>query len=72
MIRVKATLEVMNAFVVDALATSEPIAEPRITLLEDLRNPRLGEKALENCEEEEQESSQNVPVGIIDLGTATP
>ena len=37
-----------KAFVVDALATSEQIAEPRPTLMEDLRNPRQGEKALEN------------------------
>ena len=50
----------------DALATSEQIAEPRLALMEDFRNPRPGENALDIFEEEEQDSSQNVPLGIID------
>ena len=36
--------------------------------MEDLRNLRPGEKALEIAREE-QESSQHVPVGMIDLGS---
>ena len=76
MIRVKATLKVgderrgreeqhrqHNVFVVDASATSEPIAEPRGGLPKSA--PRG--KGVGNCEEEEQESSQNVPLGIVDL-----
>ena len=34
--------------------------------MEDLPNPCPGE-CVGNCEEEEQESSQHVPLGIIDL-----
>ena len=76
MIRVHATLKeegratpTKNVFVVDALATSEPIAEPRLALQENLRNPRPGEKGFGNCEKEKQKSSKNVSVGIIDLGS---
>ena len=54
LIRVKALPKVrgrakptMNVFVMDALATSEPIAEPRHALMEDVRNLRPAEKALE-------------------------
>ena len=52
-----------HVFIVDASATSEPIAEPRAGLPKSA--PRG--KGVGNCEEEEQESSQNVPLGIVDL-----
>ena len=56
-------------FAVGALATSELIAEQRLTLTEDTRNLHTKGKGVGSCEEEEQETSQNVPLGTIDLGS---
>ena len=54
-----------NVSAVVALVTSEQIAEPRLTSMADFQNlrPKVG-----NWEDEETETSQNVPFGTIDLG----
>ena len=54
-------------FIVDELATSEPIAEPRLTLMEDFRNPHPRHKTLEIVRKTKK--SQHVPLGIFDLGS---
>ena len=58
-----------NVSTVDALVTSEQTAEPRLTLMEDPRNLNPKGKGVGRYEEEEQETSQNVPLGTIDLGS---
>ena len=69
-IRAKATLKVegrveptKNVSAVDALVTSERIAEPRLTLMEDPPKAAPKGKVAGSCEEEEPEKSQNVPLG---------
>ena len=76
MIRVKATLKVggrakptKNVFGVDAFATPEKIAEPRTYVNGGPPRSAPRTKALEIMREEEQESSQNVPLGILDVGS---
>ena len=49
---------------VDALATSEQIAEPKLTSIICAQGKSVG-----NCEDEKTETSQNVPVVTIDLGS---
>ena len=56
-----------NAIAVDALVTSERTVEPNLTSTEDLRSLRL--KGVASCEDEETETSQNVPLGTIDLAS---
>ena len=75
-IRAKATLKVEgrvkpteNVSAVDAVVPSGWIAETRPTLLEDPRNLHPKGKGVRSCEEEEPETSQNVPLGTIDLGS---
>ena len=57
-----------NVTVVVALVTSERNVEPRLVSMEDPRNLHPKE-SVGSCEEEKQETSQNVPLGTIDLGT---
>ena len=52
-----------NAFVVDAFATSELTAEPRLTSVEEPRNPHPGDKAYENVRKESKKYRKNVPIG---------
>ena len=51
-----------------ALVTSEQIAEPKTHLNGGLPKSAPKGKSVGNCEEEEQETSQNVLLGTIDLG----
>ena len=64
--RVKLT---KNVSAVDALSASEQIAEPKLTSMEDLQNSAPKGKSVGNCADEETETSQNVPLGTIDLGS---
>ena len=63
--RVKLT---KNVFAVGALVTSEQIAEPRLTLMEDRRKSAPKGKGVGSCEDEETETSQNVPLEDHRLG----
>ena len=56
-----------NVFAVGALVISEQIAEQRPTLTEDSRNLHPKEKGLEVAKKKKQETSQNVPLGTVDL-----
>ena len=58
-----------NVSAVDALVTSEQIAEPELTSMGDLPKSALKGKSVGNCADEETETSQNVPLGTIDLGS---
>ena len=49
----------------DALATFEQIAEPKLTSMEDLPKSAPKGKSVGNCEVEETETSQHVPLGTI-------
>ena len=53
----------------DALVTSERIAEPRLTFMEDHPTSAPKGKGAGSCEEEKPETSQNVPLETIDLGS---
>ena len=53
----------------DALVTFEQIAEPKRTSMEDPQNLLPKGKCVGNCEDEETETSQIVPLGTIDLGS---
>ena len=64
--RVKLT---KNVSAVEALVTSEQIAEAKLTSMEDTRNLRPKEKVMGSCEDEETETSEHVPLGTIDLGS---
>ena len=50
-----------NVSAVNALVISERIAEPSLISMED------EEEGVGSCEEEDPETSQNVPLGIIDV-----
>ena len=54
---------------VDALVTFEQIAEPKYTSMEDLPKSAPKGKGVGNCEDEETETSQNVPLVTIDVGS---
>ena len=60
-----------NVFAVDALVTSELIAEPNQTHINGGHPKKSAPKgkSVGNCEDEETETSQNVPLGTIDLGS---
>ena len=63
--RVKLTQSVSA---VDALVTLEQIAEPKLTSMGPSKSAPE-RKSVENCEDEETKTSQNVPLGTIDLGS---
>ena len=56
-----------NVSAEDALVTFEQIAEPKLISMEDHQNLRQKGRMLEIGEDEETETSQNVPLGTIDL-----
>ena len=56
-----------NVSAVDALVTLEQIAKPKLTSMEDLPKSAPKGKSVGNCDDEETETSQNVPLGTIDL-----
>ena len=58
-----------NVSAVDALVSSEQIAEPKLTSMEDHLKSAPKGKSVGNCEDEETETSQNVPLETIDLGS---
>ena len=64
--RVKLT-ETVSA--VDALVTFEQTAEPKLTSMEDPPKSAPKGKGVGNCEDEETQTSQNVPLVTIDLGS---
>ena len=58
-----------NVSAVDALVTSEQIAEPKLTSMGSPKKSAPKGKSVGNCEDEETETSQHVPLGTIDLGS---
>ena len=58
-----------NVSAVDALVISERIAKPRPISMEDPQNLHPKEKVLEVARKKSPETSQNVPLRIIDLGS---
>ena len=58
-----------NDSAVDALVTSEQIAEPKLTSMGDPQNLRLKGKVLEIARTKKTKTSQNVPWRTIDVGS---
>ena len=58
-----------NVFAVDALVSLEQIAAPNSHPTGETHNLRPTGKCVRNCEDEETETSQNVPLETIDLGS---
>ena len=54
-----------NVSAVDALVECEQIADPKLTSMEDLPKSAPKGKSVGNCEDEETETSQNVPLGTF-------